>query len=115
MVPPEFLEKRCRSSEKEVTCSFRSSESFGPRTVDDCKKYANDPNYYFLTGRSYGTGLGGEEKYCLNSSNSSGALDIQDDFGLNGGNYLIETIAVIVVGAISSFALYFIKRKNVRK
>ena len=66
---PEFATKHCKSGEKEITASYSSKEAFGPRTYDETKKYANNPNYYELTGS--GSSFGGQVKYCQRGSDSS--------------------------------------------
>ena len=109
---PDFLTKKCAPGEKEVVCSFSSKKPFGPRTTDECKKYKNDPNYYYLVG--HGSSFGGEEKYCLkvgaqentNQNGNEGKQPFDNNYILIGG-----IVAVLVV--ISLVALFLIRKRNV--
>jgi hypothetical protein len=64
VINPEWFDKKCGISEREVVCSYTSREPFGPRIYDDCQKYKYNPNYRYLVGR--GSSFGGSEKYCTN-------------------------------------------------
>lgn len=109
---PDFLTKKCEPGEKEVVCSFRSKEPFGPRTTDECKKYKNDSNYYYLVG--HGSSFGGGEKYCLKVGAQENTNQNRDEGKqlFDNNDVLIEGIVAFVVG-ISLVALFLIRKRNV--
>lgn len=111
LIPPEFLEEKCRPGEKQITCSYKSNGPFGPKTEDNCEKYANDQNYYYLTERSYGTGLGGEQKYCLREKSAMDNFNIPKELGADT-NYSNETILVTVIAILSLFGISLIRKKK---
>lgn len=56
---------QCKPGETEVWCNFtyKKGDIFGPtRATDECKSYANDPDYYMAYGE--GHSLGGRDRYC---------------------------------------------------
>jgi len=113
---PEFLTKKCNAGEKEIVCSYSSKEPFGPRTTDECEKYANNPNYYSLV--SSGSSFGGEEKYCLKVGALDNATTQNGGIGENlfsDNQYFIIGGAVVVVIVISLLALFLIRRRNANK
>lgn len=108
VVNPDYLTKKCGAGEKEITCSYSSKEPFEPRTTDGCKQYADNPNYYYLTGR--GSSFGGEEKYCLKANAQDNAAE---SFFKN--KYVMAGGAVIAVAVISLIILFLIRSKNVKQ
>ncbi len=110
---PDFLTKQCIQGEKEIICSFSSEKPFGPRTVDECKKYEKNNNYYYLVG--HGSSFGGREKYCLKIGAKDNAQEGYIDEGkspFTPNNYFVAGVAVITISAISLLTLFLIRRKN---
>ena len=105
---PEFSIKKCKSGEKEIVCSYKSEKPFGPHTEDECLKYKDNPNYYYLV--SQGSSFGGEMKYCLKAGANESDVGKESDISTNN-NYSTVGIAIIAITAISLLALFIIRRK----
>jgi hypothetical protein len=100
---PDFLTKKCAPGEKEVVCRFSSVKPFGPRTTDECKRYKNNSNYYYLVG--HGSSFGGEEKYCLKVGAQGNTIFYN--------NYIIIGGVVALIVGISLMALLLTRKRNV--
>jgi len=98
LMNPDFLTEKCQEGEEEVICSYKSEEPFGPRTEDECEKYANDENYYYLV--SHGSSFGGEEKYCLKTAKED--------------NYWWIGVIVMAVAGGSLLGLSQIRKKSAK-
>jgi hypothetical protein len=102
----DFLGLKCAPGEKEVVCSYKSEEPFGPRTEDNCKEYKNNSNYYFLV--STGSSFGGEEKYCLYEGRT-------DENILNSYSPAVVGGVISVVVGASLLGIFLIRKRNAAK
>ncbi len=101
LINPDFLIKKCALGEKEIKCRYSSKEPFGPRTLNTCKKYENNPNYYLLA--TSGSSFGGKEKYCL----KVGAQENIDYIFIGG--------FIVIIISTSLIALFLIRKRNASK
>jgi hypothetical protein len=109
---PDFITKTCNPDEEEIVCSYKSKEPFGSRTSDECKKYANNPDYRYLVG--HGSSFGGEEKYCFKKVSTSATTqnnDIKNPL-IFENSYIIVGAVVIFGSIISLLILLLLRRKN---
>ena len=104
LMNPDFLTEKCQEREEEVVCSYKSEEPFGPRTEDECEKYASDENYYYLV--SHGSSFGGEEKYCLKVKTASETP--------KKDSYLWVGVMVMAVAGGSLLGLSQIRKKSAK-
>ncbi|NCS97878.1 MAG: hypothetical protein GW762_04790 [Candidatus Pacebacteria bacterium] len=63
VINPDWFELHCAADQLQVECTYKSEQAFGPKIMDECEQYENNPEYVYLTG--HGSSFGGEERYCL--------------------------------------------------
>lgn len=121
VVHPDFLTKKCAPGEQEVKCTYRNKDMFGPKEVDTCKLYRNDPNYRPLAAT--GSTWGGTAKYCLRADASDWKIQVFDNdfwysiFYLTGfGSESISAVRIIIFLILASLiGLFLIRKRNVTK
>lgn len=70
---PSFYTKSCEPSEIEVSCYYRTLNPFGePYLYNTCKKYEDDPNYYYLSGS--GSSYGGMMRFCFKATSTQALI-----------------------------------------
>ncbi len=82
VIPFGYYEKQCSPNERAVECSFHNDKLSGPRVLDTCTKYQDNPNFRYLKGHA--SSFGGEEVYCVKRTMSqvTAGISLFDDFTL---------------------------------
>jgi len=73
LINPRYDKEICSFNEKQVECTYISTEPFGPKVYNGCEKYENHPNYRLLVGE--GHSFGGKMKYCFKPETISDLLN----------------------------------------
>lgn len=73
LINPKYDKEICSFNEKQVECTYTSTEPFGSKVYNGCEKYENSPNYRLLVKE--GHSFGGKAKYCFKPETTSDLLN----------------------------------------